>query len=397
MDALNQGNMSNSIDFCTRSKRPSGRISGFTLVELLVVIGIIGILISILLPSLNKARRAANTAACASNLHQIVSAMVMYEQQYNGYLPGGPSTSGAFLIDPNQATGFNTLYSDNNCPDIVQIWDWQSPLAKLMGYPINAAADLASRQQRFNYLINLPVFTCRENQFLATEYPSDNSLNNNLVVTMPSYTVAQDFLMLPYPSGVAPAGASALGGSEPILYCNNSYFRLPAGYVPKTNKIGPPSSKIFIADGGKYSEMTNTDAQPNYVMEYNAGGTSGGAYADYGAWDWYSRALCRNASAKAETGQPLPAGSVDSRIFGFRHGTQKAMSNANSYLFNAAFFDGHVETLGDLQGANPALWNPTGTRVYLSEITGGGPANDVQKTYIGTTGQAATNGYYYVP
>jgi prepilin-type N-terminal cleavage/methylation domain-containing protein len=119
------------------------RHTAFTLVELLVVIGIVAILVAFLMPALTKAREQAIRVQCLSNLHQIAIGVIGYAVENRGYVPGPHA------------------HSRPNCLN--------DPFSGQVGMPLN---DL--RVQFQNYVRDPHVFYCPANlELFYKERPID--------------------------------------------------------------------------------------------------------------------------------------------------------------------------------------------------------------------------------
>jgi prepilin-type N-terminal cleavage/methylation domain-containing protein/prepilin-type processing-associated H-X9-DG protein len=148
---------------------PRRKLVGFTLIELLVVIAIVGILISLLLPAVQKIREAANRTRCKNNLRQIGLALHNYHDVEHSFPPGSQ----------------NVGYDSSN---------WQNP-APTYGWPVFILPYLeqSTVYNQMNptqttleniFLTNVPALQTRLSVFICPSDQPDSDLNLNRPFTM---------------------------------------------------------------------------------------------------------------------------------------------------------------------------------------------------------------------
>ena len=106
------------------------RDAGFTLVELLVVIGIIAILIGILLPTISRARAVANRTACMATQKEFGNALHMFVNEHKGYLPKAWFNSAPRVRDAADAENYANLKDSWGLRK--DMWGWDMLLLPYM-------------------------------------------------------------------------------------------------------------------------------------------------------------------------------------------------------------------------------------------------------------------------
>ena len=193
------------------------RRSAFTLVELLVVIGIIALLISILLPALSKARRSAQAVVCQSQLHQIATASLNYAYSNNNYLE-----LYTIWLNPAQTAYRALQYS---------FYDGFTPVCNIKDGTLSSYLNLTS-------FGSLKIFECPT---LAGSGIQGQPLSPSLTYLYPNGSYNNAML-------------------RNLSYGANPYFDNPAGWPThscKLNKVLLPTDTIMFADAAQF-ELGNT-------------------------------------------------------------------------------------------------------------------------------------------
>jgi prepilin-type N-terminal cleavage/methylation domain-containing protein/prepilin-type processing-associated H-X9-DG protein len=338
-------------------KTANRSVRGFTLVELLVVIGIIALLISILLPALHKAREQANLIACGSNLHQIAALVEIYTSESKGFIPYGH----AQMLPSNTYNGWvNTGGTNNNSwdwPDTLTLLNnkqrpgtnglpaWNGPNGYLAQYETNMAYDYPGIFHDTD--VNCQSYDTRVSDYAANlvilgdaNYADDSYISSGVALSGSFNGVNPGNYWLPIRS----AGSIKRSSETMMIWCGLQ--NIIDGSATYTSPDGPLDDQIDNGQiewgAGGYGLLYPTPASSSYnTADYNnpisldgfpIGTFSSVNYTPTNNSHWIAKTLQSNVDNTVSAYQNNKIGSCAMR---FRH--------EDNTVCNILFVDGHVE------------------------------------------------------
>ncbi len=222
--------------------RAAQRRCGFTLVELLVVIGIIAILIAILLPALQSARRQAEAVKCAAALREIGNAVLMYSHDNKGYMI--PARAAGYEYELNGMIYNSTTAVPGQRTSINAYWfSFLSKYVTKAKISVESVTDQEGADAQKTVLWGCPAFA----KYISPTVSGFNRIQPGYGINYtPTYSPTNPPAGGNYPNGYS----TAPGNAHSIVATNATerWKKLTTGTWYKLNAYSKPSERAMFAD-----------------------------------------------------------------------------------------------------------------------------------------------------